>query len=95
MVTPATWPGAKATGGVSVGSGRVACERCGASSSRTVPLVEGDMSVGHHRLCEGCWTRLLAGLSQQRPWLHVGDDPEALYVPAELAWTLLGATAET
>ena len=72
-------------------SGSVAevCEFCGAPPSRTVPLVESDMSAGRHRLCERCWTRLAEGLSRQRPWLHLNDDPETLYVTVVLARSLI------
>jgi hypothetical protein len=66
------------------------CACCDALASRVVPLVEADMSVSSHDFCDACWTRLLEHLTRQRPWLHVDDDPGALYVAAELAWSLLG-----
>ncbi len=92
LVTPAL-PGSSWTGPVPADAASKACEYCGGPPSRIVPLVEHDMSAGRHSLCERCWTSLLAGLTRQRPWLHVGDDAETLYVTADLAWALISDPA--
>ena len=89
-MTPATPAGMGMTASSPSGAVAEACEFCGAPPSRTVPLVESDMSARRHRLCERCWTRLVDGLPRQRPWLHLNDDPERLYVTVVFARSLIG-----